>query len=49
LPEWGAGILLFVLYGFSPGTDTLAHFGGFVAGLVLGAILVRVPQSFARA
>ena len=35
-----AGIMLFVLLGLSPGTDVAAHFGGFVAGLLLGALLV---------
>jgi rhomboid protease GluP len=39
-----AAILLFILYGLSPGTDIAAHFGGLVGGLVLGANLVRLPQ-----
>jgi len=39
-----AGFLLFVLFGFSPGSDILAHFGGFVAGLVLGAILSLINE-----
>jgi membrane associated rhomboid family serine protease len=34
-----AGFLLFVLFGFSPGSDIFAHLGGFMAGLVFGAIL----------
>jgi len=34
-----AGVLLFVLFGFSPGSDIFAHLGGFLAGLVFGAIL----------
>ena len=34
-----AGFLLFVLFGFSPGSDILAHLGGFLAGLIFGAIL----------
>lgn len=34
-----AGFLLFVLFGFSPGSDILAHFGGFIAGLIFGALL----------
>jgi rhomboid protease GluP len=34
-----AGILILVLIGFSPGTDTAAHVGGFVAGVVLGMLL----------
>jgi rhomboid protease GluP len=41
-----AAILLFILYGLSPGTDTAAHLGGFVAGIGIGAILVRLPQRF---
>lgn len=35
-----AGVMLFVLIGLSPGTDIAAHFGGFVAGTLLGAGLV---------
>jgi membrane associated rhomboid family serine protease len=41
-----AGIMLFALYGVAPGTDTAAHLGGFVAGLLLGAALVFVPTEF---
>jgi rhomboid protease GluP len=33
------GVMLFVLVGVAPGTDVVAHFGGFVAGLVLGSVL----------
>jgi rhomboid protease GluP len=36
------GVMLFVLLGLSPGSDLLAHFGGFVSGLVLGAMLSGV-------
>lgn len=39
-----AGILLFVLFGFSPGSDILAHFGGFAAGLLFGAALAFAPE-----
>jgi membrane associated rhomboid family serine protease len=39
-----AGFLLFVLFGFSPGSDILAHFGGFLGGLVFGAILSFVNE-----
>lgn len=42
-----AGVMLFVLLGLSPGTDVAAHFGGFVSGLALGALLV-VAAEFAR-
>ena len=31
--------MLFTLLGLSPGTDVVAHFGGFVAGLGLGLVL----------
>ncbi len=40
----GGGVMLFVLLGLSPGTDVVAHGGGFVAGLLLGALLALVPQ-----
>lgn len=39
-----AGFLLFVLFGFSPGSDILAHLGGFLAGIGLGAMLALVPE-----
>ncbi len=42
----GAAVLLFILYGLSPGTDVAAHFGGLVAGLLLGLLLVRLPPRF---
>ncbi len=38
------GVMLFVLLGLAPGSDLLAHFGGFVSGLALGAILSQVAQ-----
>jgi membrane associated rhomboid family serine protease len=41
-----AGVMLFVLFGLSPGTDFAAHCGGFVGGLVLGAAMVYVPDKF---
>jgi membrane associated rhomboid family serine protease len=34
-----AGFLLFVLFGFNPSSDIIAHLGGFAAGLIFGAIL----------
>ena len=49
--RWGgvtAGMMLFVLYGLAPGTDVAAHFGGFAAGLLLGAGLVYLPPGFCR-
>ena len=43
-----AGVMLFVLFGLSPGTDMAAHLGGFVTGLALGAGLVFVPHRWAQ-
>ncbi len=39
-----AGVLLFVLLGVSPGTDVVAHLGGFITGLLLGALLTATPR-----
>lgn len=36
-----AGVMLFVLLGLTPGTDVLAHLGGFAAGLAIGTVLIR--------
>jgi membrane associated rhomboid family serine protease len=41
-----AGVMLFALFGLSPGTDIVAHFGGFVAGLVLGGVLMSLPATW---
>jgi len=38
------GLMLFTLYGLAPGTDVVAHFGGFVIGLLLGMPLSRNPS-----
>jgi membrane associated rhomboid family serine protease len=38
-----AGVMLFVLLGLGPGTDVVAHLGGFLAGLLLGALLASLP------
>ena len=38
------GVLLFVFLGLSPGTDVVAHLGGFVSGLLLGSLLALVPR-----
>jgi hypothetical protein len=35
--------MLFVLLGLAPGTDVLAHFGGFLTGIVLGSVLTVFP------
>ena len=37
------GVMLFVLLGLSPGTDVLAHLGGFLSGLLFGAALTKSP------
>jgi rhomboid protease GluP len=39
-----AGILLFTILGLSPGSDLLAHFGGFIGGLAFGGILISAPR-----
>jgi rhomboid protease GluP len=44
----GAGLLLFVLFGVDAKHDILAHLGGFVAGLVFGAILSFTPEKILR-
>lgn len=42
------GVMLFVLLGLSPGTDEVAHFGGFLAGVGLGFLLAVVSASAPR-
>lgn len=37
------GVMLFLLLGLGPDSDLLAHAGGFVAGVLLGAILAPLP------
>ena len=39
-----AGVLLFVFLGTSPGTDVVAHLGGFITGLLLGSLLALAPR-----
>lgn len=39
-----AGLMLFVLLGLTPGTDVIAHAGGFLSGLLLGIPLAFVPS-----
>jgi membrane associated rhomboid family serine protease len=47
-----AGVMLFVLLGLSPGTDVVAHFGGFLTGIAFGLVLAAgsrvVRGSFAN-
>ncbi len=38
-----AGIMLFILFGLSPESDTVVHLGGFLSGLALGAALNFAP------
>lgn len=38
------GLLLFVFLGVSPGTDVVAHLGGFISGLFLGSLLALAPR-----
>lgn len=42
------GVMLFVMLGLTPGTDVVAHFGGFASGLVLGAAMAPVLRLFRR-
>ena len=37
-------VMLFVLFGLSPQSDVLAHMGGFVTGVAMGAILGLRPE-----
>jgi len=36
--------MLFSLWGLSPSSDIVAHLGGFICGLSLGALLSLVPE-----
>jgi len=38
------GLMLFVLMGLSPGTDIVAHFGGFSGGVLLGTVMAFAPR-----
>jgi rhomboid protease GluP len=38
------GTMLFASLGLSPGSDVLAHFGGFVSGILLGCLLLLAPR-----
>jgi hypothetical protein len=38
------GAMLFVLLGVAPDTDIVAHFGGFVSGVILGLPLTLFPS-----
>lgn len=43
-----AGTMLFVLLGLTPGTDVVAHLGGFAGGLVLGSWLIPLLRVFRK-
>ena len=38
------GGMLFLLLGLNPGSDVAAHFSGFVAGILFGAVLASIPR-----
>lgn len=40
------GFLLFVLLGVNPASDVVAHAGGFVSGVALGAVLALLPEAW---
>jgi membrane associated rhomboid family serine protease len=42
------GVMLFVLLGLAPGTDVVAHLGGFASGLILGAFLAPFIRQVRR-
>lgn len=44
LATFAAGVMLFALMGLDPQADVLAHLGGFVAGIMLGAALATFPR-----
>lgn len=44
LASIAGGVMLFALLGLSPGSDVLAHLGGFVSGLALGGVLLLRPR-----
>jgi membrane associated rhomboid family serine protease len=43
------GTMIFVLLGLAPGTDVVAHLGGFLSGLAFGGLLAAVPRLAERA
>jgi rhomboid protease GluP len=45
---FAGGVMLFALLGVTPGTDTVAHFGGFVAGIILGAGVTLAGDEISR-
>jgi membrane associated rhomboid family serine protease len=45
LSSVAGGVMMFLLLGVGPGTDIAAHFGGFVCGFGIGAVLAFVPDA----
>lgn len=45
LTSIGGGVMLFILLGLTPGTDVMAHLGGFISGLIIGWLLLLVPAT----
>jgi membrane associated rhomboid family serine protease len=39
-----AGCFLFILFGLKPGSDILAHLGGFLGGVFFGGLLAFLPE-----
>ena len=39
-----AGFLIFVMFGMNPASDIVAHFGGFVGGMLLGGAMALAPE-----
>jgi membrane associated rhomboid family serine protease len=44
LSSFIGGVMLFALLGLSPESDVLAHFGGFISGIVFGSALAMRPS-----
>jgi rhomboid protease GluP len=42
------GMFMFMMFGVDPQSDLIAHTGGFITGVVLGAILALGPQKIIR-
>jgi len=42
------GVMLFVLLGLAPGTDVVAHFGGFICGLGLGRLMTKFIRTLRK-
>jgi membrane associated rhomboid family serine protease len=45
LASLGGGVFLFLLLGSAPGTDLLAHLGGFLSGLLVGTALLSLDRA----